>query len=177
MAFANITGMTVGQDLQLVLFTPVSLAGATTGGGISSDALGRLVSFNAMPVIQEIARTPVDNGGLRIIRNIYQGWNGDLDFVRYNGNLSLLMASIMSIFNTTGNESYFNIEAVVYDVVSQTTDTYTFLNCVLSQVNSGTFGELSSVDQRLHFEGQNMLVNGQVPSALPLLPLVGNGPG
>src|ERR1700677_1204280 len=112
MAYANITGMTVGQDLQLVLFTPVSLAGATTGGGISSDTLGRLVSFNAMPVIQEISRTPVDNGGLRIIRNIYQGWNGDLDFVRYNGNLSLLMQSIMSIFNTTGNESYFNIEAV-----------------------------------------------------------------
>jgi hypothetical protein len=173
MAFANITGMTIGQDLRLVLFTPVGVAGATTGGGFTSDALGRLVSMNAMPVISEIQRVPLDNGGIRIVRNIYEGWNGDIDFVRYNGNASLLMASIMSIFNNLGNESYFNIEAVVYNVVTQTQDTYTFLNCVLSQVNMGNFGERASVDQRLHFEGQNILVNGQSPTGLPSLPSVG----
>lgn len=172
MAYANITGMTIGQDLRLVLFTPVSLAGATTGGGFTSDQIGRIVGMNAMPVISEIQRVPLDNGGIRIVRNIYEGWNGDIDFVRYNGNASLLMAAIMGIFNTLGNESYFNIEAVIYDVVSQTTDTYTFLNCVLSQINMGNFGERNSVDQRLHFEGQNMLVNGQPLSALPSLPSV-----
>jgi|SRR5579872_5066724 len=178
MAFANITGMTVGQDLRLVLFTPVGLGGASTAGGFTSDALGRLVSMNATPVIQEVSAVPLDNGGVRIVRNIYQGWNGDIDFVRYNGNLSLLMASIMSTFNNLGNESYFNVEAVVYNVISQTTDTYTFLNCVLSQVNMGNFGETARVDQRLHFEGQNMLVNGQVPSGLPSLPSVGgSNPG
>jgi hypothetical protein len=172
MAYANITGMTIGQDLRLVLFTPVSLAGATTGGGFTSDQIGRIVGMNAMPVISEIQRVPLDNGGIRIVRNIYEGWNGDIDFVRYNGNASLLMAAIMGIFNTLGNESYFNIEAVIYDVVSQTTDTYTFLNCVLSQINMGNFGERNAVDQRLHFEGQNMLVNGQPLSALPSLPSV-----
>lgn len=174
MPFANITGMTIGQDLRLVLFTPVGLAGAASGGGFTSDALGRLSSFNAVPVIQEVSGVPLDNGGIRIVRNIYQGWNGDIDFIRYNGNASLLMASIMSVFNNLGNESYFNIEAVVYNVVSQTTDTYTFLNCVLSQVNSGNFSEISRVDQRLHFEGQNMLVNGQIPSSLPSLGNIGN---
>lgn len=174
MAFANITGMTVGQDLRLVLFTPVGLGGVAAGGGFTSDALGRLVGMSASPVIQEVSAVPVDNGGNRIVRNIYTGWNGDLDFVRYNGNASLLMASIMSIFNNLGNESYFNIEAVVYNVISQTTDTYTILNCVLSQVNIGHFGETARVEQRLHFEGQNMLINGQVPSALPSLPSVGS---
>jgi hypothetical protein len=169
MAFANITGMTIGQDLRLVLFTPVSLAGVAAGGGFTSDALGRLAGFNAVPVIQEVNGVPLDNGGIRIVRNIYQGWNGDIDFIRYNGNASLLMASIMSIFNQLGNESYFNIEAVVYNVISQTTDTYTFLNCVLSQINSGDYREISRVDQRLHFEGQNMLINGQMPVALPTL--------
>ena len=173
MPYANITGMSVGQDLRLVLFTPVALAGVAAGGGFSSDALGRLIGMNAEPVIQEVSATPLDNGGLRIVRNIYQGWNGDIDFVRYNGNLSKLMGSIMSIFNNVGNESYFNIEAVVYNVVSQTTDTYTFLNCVLSRGNLGNFGEVSRVEQRLHFEGQNMLVNGQMPTGLPVLPLVG----
>jgi hypothetical protein len=174
MAFANITGMTIGQDLRLVLFTPVGLAGVAAGGGFTSDALGRLVGMNANPVIQEVNATPIDNGGIRIVRNIYQGWNGDLEFVRYNGNASLLMASIMSIFNNLGNESYFNIEAVVYNVVSQTTDTYTFLNCVLSQVDMGRFAEIARVEQRIHFEGQNMLINGQMPTSLPSL---GNLPG
>ena len=176
MPYANITGMTVGQDLRLVLFTPVSIAGATSGGGFTSDQLGRLVGMNASPVISEIARVPLDNGGVRLVRNIYQGWNGDIDLVRYNGNASLLMASIMSIFNNLGNESYFNIEAAVYNVITQTTDTYTFLNCVLSQVNMGNFGETNAVDQRLHFEGQNMLVNGQMPTGLPPLQQVGGGP-
>src|SRR6185437_8963787 len=174
MPFANITGMSVGQDLRLVIFTPVGLAGAAAGGGFTSDALGRLIGMNAEPVIQEVSAVPVDNGGVRLVRNIYQGWNGDIDFVRYNGNLSLLMGSIMSIFNNLGNESYFNIEAVVYNVISQTTDTYTFLNCVLSRGNLGNFAEVSRVEQRLHFEGQNLLLNGQMPTGLPSLPTIGN---
>lgn len=175
MAFANITGMSIGQDLRQVIFVPVSLGGTTAGGAFTSDALGRLVSMNATPVIQEVSAVPLDNGGVRIVRNIYQGWNGDLDFVRYNGNLSLLMGSVMSVFNNLGNESYFNVEAVVYNVISQTTDTYTFLNCVLSQVNIGQFGETARVDQRLHFEGQNMLVNGQTITSLPNLSNIGTG--
>lgn len=169
MAFANITGMTVGQDLRLVLFQPVGLNGVAAAGGFTSDAIGRLVGLNSVPLIQEVEGTPLDNGGILLNRNIYRGWEGDIDFIRYNGNLSWLMASIMSTFNTFGNESYFNIEAVVYNVISQTQDTYTFLNCVLSQGNLGSFAELARVDQRLHFKGQNMLVNGQIPSSLPNL--------
>jgi hypothetical protein len=163
MAFANITGMNIGQDLRLVMFQPVNGA----GGSFTDTALGRIVSFNAVPVISEIARVPLTNGGVRVVRNVYQGWNGDMDFVRYNGNLSTLMASIMGIFNTLGNESYFNIDALIYNQISQTTDTLTFLNCVLSQANTGSFGETAAVEQRLHFEGQNILFNGQELSALP----------
>ena len=37
MAYANITGMTIGQDLRLVLFTPVGVAGAASAGGFTSD--------------------------------------------------------------------------------------------------------------------------------------------
>jgi hypothetical protein len=169
MAFANMTGMTVGQDLQLVMFTPVALNGSVAVGSFTSDSIGRLVGMNAVPRIHEVEGTPLDLGGIALDRNIYRGWEGDIDFIRYNGNLSLLMQSIMSNFNVFGNESYFNIEAVVYNVIQQTQDTYTFLNCVLSQGNLGNFAELSRVDQRLHFRGQNMLVNGQVPSALPNL--------
>jgi hypothetical protein len=178
MPFANITGMTVGQDLRLVMFTPVSIVGgvAVPTAGFSSDQLGRLAGFNATPVISEVSGVPLDNGGVRIVRNIYQGWNGDIDFMRYNGNLSLLMASIMGIFNQLGNETYFQIDAVVYNVITQTTDTYTFQNCVISQVDLGRFGETGRVDQRLHFEGQNILVNGNVLSALPGLMAVNNAP-
>src|SRR5271163_2567612 len=113
MAFANITGMTVGQDLRLVLFQPVGLNGIAGGGGFTSDAIGRLVGFGATPIISEVEGTPLDNGGILINRNIYRGWEGDMDFIRYNGNATLLMAAIMGQFNTLGNESYFNIEAVV----------------------------------------------------------------
>lgn len=162
MASANITGLTIGQDLRLVVFQP------TSGGASFTDtALGRIVSFNATPVISPIARVPLTNGGIRVVRNIYQGWDVDMDFVRYNGHLTLLMASIMGVFNTIGNETYFNLDAVVYDVISQTTDTYTFLNGVISQVNTGSFGETAAVEQRLHWEGQNILVNGQPLSSLP----------
>ena len=174
MAYANITGQSIGQDLRLVVFQPVSQAATPVSASFTDTALGRLISLNAMPVIQETSSVPLTNGGIRIVRNIYQGWNGDMDFVRYNGNLSGLMAGIMGTFNSLGTETYFNIDVLVFNVITGSTDTYTFVNCVLSQVNIGNFGELSRVDQRLHFEGQNMLFNGQPLSALPI---IGNIPG
>lgn len=162
MAFANITGMTVGQDLRLVVFQPVN-----GGASFTDTALGRIVSLNASPAISPIARTPLTNGGIRVVRNIYQGWDVDMDFVRYNGNLSLLIASVMGIFNSLGNETYFNIDALVYNQLTGSTDTYTWLNGVISQVNTGSFGETAAVEQRLHWEGQDILINGQPLSALP----------
>lgn len=164
MATSNITGFSVGQDMSTVLFVPKN-----GGGVINSQSLGRLLSFDANPVISEQQMTPINNGGVRLVRNIYQGWSGDISFGRYNGNLSLLMGAIMGVFNQIGTETYFNIEAVVFNSTVGTTDNYTFTNAVLSQGSIGNFGETSRVDQRLHFEAQQILINGIAPSVLPTI--------
>lgn len=164
MAVSNITGFSVGQDLQTLLIVPQS-----SGAPINATSLGRLLEFNATPVISEVSMTPISDGGIQLVRNIYHGWNGDINFGRYNGNLASLMAAVMGIFNQIGLESYFSIEAVVVDSASgsQTPTTYTFTNCVISQVPVGDFAGTKDVNQKLVFRAQQMLVNGTAATALP----------
>jgi hypothetical protein len=160
MAIANVTGFSVGQDLQTLLIIPA------VGGSINASSLGRLLEFSASPVISELTMSPIDLGGLQLNRNIYHGWNGEMNFGRYNGNLALLQATVMSIFNQTGFESYFTIEAFVYDTTSGQSNTYTFRNAVIANVPIGDFRGTAEVTQRLAFRSQQMLVNGAALTSL-----------
>lgn len=157
---ANVTGFSVGQDLQTLLLLP------QVGGSINASSLGRLLEFNAHSTASELVMTPIDLGGEQLNRNIYHGWNGDINFGRYNGNLALLQAAVMGIFQTAGIESYFTIEAVVFDSGVGVLNTYSFINAVISQVPVGDFRGTSEVTQRLSFRSQRMLVNGVTPSTL-----------
>ena len=152
MAVANITGFSVGQDLQTVIFQ-----NETTSSTINATQLGRLLEFNANPQITELSMTPVNNGGVQLTRNIYHGWDGEITFGRYNGTLANLMSGIMAVFNQQGYESYFTITAVVLNTVDSSVDYYTFPHCVISQVGTGDFGGNKEVNQRLRFRGQQVL--------------------
>jgi hypothetical protein len=153
MPSANITGFSVGQDLRTLLITGPF-------GVIDSVTLGRLDEFNATPVITALTVTPVNNGGLQLLRNIYHGWDGELTFTRNNGALASLQSAVMATFNNLGQESYFSFEAVVVENITMQVNTYTFVNCVISGVSVGDFGGAKQVNQRLTFRAQQMLVNG-----------------
>lgn len=161
MATGNITGFSVGQDLRTLLFIP-----SNGGGTINANTLGRLMEFNAMPVISELTLTPVNLGGLQLNRNIYHGWTGDISFARYNGNLALLQAAVMGIFQSTGAESYFTIVAGITDSTAGIPVTYSFVNSVIAQVPVGDFRGSGEVSQKLAFRCQQILINGVSPSTL-----------
>jgi hypothetical protein len=166
MAVSNITGFSVGQDLQSVLLIPV--VNGLTLAPIPDTALGRLLDFHATPVISELSMTPVNNGGVQLVRNVYHGWNGDLSFGRYNGFLTGLMAGVMGIFNQVGDETYFNIVATVVNTANgNSVSSYIFNNCVISQVSTGDFGGTKEVTQKLMFRGGQMLVNGAAAPGIP----------
>jgi hypothetical protein len=166
-AIANITGFSVGQDLRTVLIQPNNGQAA-----FDISQLGRLLDFNAVPVIHELQETPVDYGGIRLVRNIYQGWDIEATLGRYQGNLTFLMAAVMGNFNLNGYETYFTIQAQVFNTAQglPLVDTYTFTNCVMSQANTGNFAELNRVEQKLRFQGQQLLVNGVAPTNINALP-------
>jgi hypothetical protein len=172
-AIANITGFTVGQDLRRLLIIPQGQA------GIDSAALGRLLEFNANPVIHELEETPVNYGGIRLVRNIYRGWDIEATFGRYQGNLTYLMAAVMGNFNLNGYETYFDLQALIFNTAQPNgiVETYTFTNCVMSQSGTGNFGETSRVEQRLRFQGQQILVNGVAPVNVATLPSGNGGSG
>lgn len=155
---ANITGYSVGQDLRTLLITGPF-------GNIDASLLGRYEEFNASPVITTDSVTPLNIGGVQLLRNIYHGWDGQVMFARNNSAMVAFQAAIMGTFNTQGQESYFGLEAVVVENITQVVNAYTFVNAVFHNGDFGRFAGAGKVNQALHFRAQYMLVNGQVLTA------------
>jgi hypothetical protein len=162
MPIANITGFSVGQDLRTLLITGPF-------GQIDSTLLGRLEEFNATPVISNLTVTPVNNGGLQLLRNVYHGWDGNMTFARYNNNMLNFQSAIMAIFNLQGQESYFSIEAVVVENITLAVNTLTFVNAVIHNVNAGDFTGAKAVNQSFAFRAQQLLINGNASTSPSLV--------
>lgn len=98
-----VNGFNVGTEL-------VALSINWNGNTVSCEQLGHLEALNNVTQENtEITVSPVGYGGIRFHRNIYHDWMFSLDFDRFNNNVTSLVQGVMTNFQQTGAETYFNV--------------------------------------------------------------------
>lgn len=153
MANIIVNGFNVGPELtQSILSSSL--------GTFPVQQVGHLKSINTKQENTKVTCTPVIYGGLRFHRNIYHDWSGTLDFTRYNGNLTALIARVMQIFQQGGGETYWTIYNTINNTAAGGQDQYLFTNVVLDDHGMGNFGGDAEVDQSLAFRCQSLTITG-----------------
>lgn len=153
MANIVVNGFNVGPELtQCILSSNL--------GTFPVQNVGHLKSIMTKQEATKVTCLPVIYGGLRFHRNIYHDWSGTLNFTRYNGNLTRIIAQIMNVFQQTGAETYWSIYNTINNTAAGGQDQYLFQNLVLDEHDMGTFGGDAEVDQSIAFRSQSLTITG-----------------
>ena len=143
-----INDINIGQDLTLTFQTQ-------SGQIIPASDLGLLLSFEAKQENQKLKVSPISHGGRPIFRSVPMGWNGNIMWARFNGNLSNLVAKLVNNFHESGQLILFNMQTSILNRDS-TIDNYLWLGCSLSDHDFGKFEAFQEVEQGLSFQAQEM---------------------
>ncbi len=139
--------------------------GQNLGADISvsiQDSLGRQYAATKLGLLQDVEATfqedlvktkTIVGGGLTVLEAIPGSIMIKLGFVRFNGNLTALIADYRTNF-FNGTRLTYNIQCIVRNP-DGSTDTWLFNNCKPHNHNFA-FKPDSVVQQGLSFEGQDM---------------------
>lgn len=138
----------IGKDVSLSIVGP---AGAL-------QSLGLLIEFNARQMVTTLQSLPINQGGIPVRRNTYQGWEGHFMFDRQGTPLDLLANLLEANFYSGNPDIHFQISETVRNP-DGSTDHYTYLDCTLAMDDSGKYAQNAKVEQRVKFEAAQR-VNG-----------------
>lgn len=133
----------VGQHLSATMRT-------RSGQLIPLEDLGHVMKITAKGKSKKRSFTPISRGGKTITRNIPQGWDGEVQFVRMNGNLTDMFATIEQNFYDSGEDFVFDLACAVINP-DGSTNQYLFGECSLNDPDFGDWEGNKEVEQGFGF--------------------------
>ena len=131
----------IGKDVTLSIISPSGALGT----------MGLLVEFDATPESATLTSLPINQNGIPVRRNTYQGWRGAFVYDRQNGNLDLLHNILESNFYAGNPDVIFQIDETIRNA-DGSTDHFIYRNCVISLENAGRYRQNDKVEQRFRWE-------------------------
>ena len=131
----------IGKDVTLSIVGP-------TG---ALQPLGLLEEFEARVDSTTVLSLPINNGGYPVRRATYQGWTGHFMYDRQNGNLDRLHNLLEANFYAGNPDIHFQIQETIRNP-DGTSDTFSYLDCVIKLETSGRKVQKEAIKQRAMFE-------------------------
>lgn len=136
-----------GQNISISITTD-------TGQVIPAASLGLVMKFSSKLINDKQKLTPISHGGKTRVRNLPEGWQGDIEWARVNGNVKRFVLAYVNYFRETGNIRLFSLNVTILNP-NGTTEEYLYKNCSLGDFDAGSWEGNKHVTQGLPWEAED----------------------
>lgn len=165
----------IGRDIQITITQQFPVQGLL----FESADLGLLEDFTYRPTHRIVESIPINNGGVPVLRDTHQGWEGTILFTRANEVGDQIEQLIQDFFYKGAGTLLWTINCKILAPFSDTgqpialttpgSSEWIFHDCIIHMDDGGSYRTDDKITQRWTFRSPRRTAGAGAPSSAPNL--------